>query len=460
MKHLQQTEQIKGMIGLEIHTYILTKEKLFCKCQASRERGLKPNTNICPICTGQPGAKPMLPNKTAVEKAIQIALMLKCKINTILPWQRKHYNWPDLPKGFQNTLSGKHAIPLGINGRFMGINITSMHLEEDPASWDPETGEVDYNRSGLPLVEIITDPDFSTSEEVTDWLTKLLHNLSYLKAVDSNAGIKVDVNVNIPGKTERVEMKNINSVENIGLAIDYEFKRQLAEGGRNKETRRFDPIKLLTVKMRSKEAAEDYRFIADPDLQPIILNKELISRIEQTIPEPPEEKLSKIIKRFKIDEVNAQILTKNIDIAIFFEKVAEKIDPKFALPWVTINLFRLLNDNKTQLDKTEILHEHFISLLKAIKEKKITELQAKDILKRFYPKSFDINENKIQGKITDKRELEEIAKKIIKSNEKAVQDFKAGEKKSLDFLMGELMKATNKRADYRIAREILAKLIS
>jgi len=448
------------MIGLEIHTYILTKEKLFCKCQASRERGLKPNTNICPICTGQPGAKPMLPNKTAVEKAIQIALMLKCKINTILPWQRKHYNWPDLPKGFQNTLSGKHAIPLGINGRFMGINITSMHLEEDPASWDPETGEVDYNRSGLPLVEIITDPDFSTSEEVTDWLTKLLHNLSYLKAVDSNAGIKVDVNVNIPGKTERVEMKNINSVENIGLAIDYEFKRQLAEGGRNKETRRFDPIKLLTVKMRSKEAAEDYRFIADPDLQPIILNKELISRIEQTIPEPPEEKLSKIIKRFKIDEVNAQILTKNIDIAIFFEKVAEKIDPKFALPWVTINLFRLLNDNKTQLDKTEILHEHFISLLKAIKEKKITELQAKDILKRFYPKSFDINENKIQGKITDKRELEEIAKKIIKSNEKAVQDFKAGEKKSLDFLMGELMKATNKRADYRIAREILAKLIS
>jgi len=448
------------MIGLEIHTYILTKEKLFCKCQASRERGLKPNTNICPICTGQPGAKPMLPNKTAVEKAIQIALMLKCKINTILPWQRKHYNWPDLPKGFQNTLSGKHAIPLGINGRFMGINITSMHLEEDPASWDPETGEVDYNRSGLPLVEIITDPDFSTSEEVTDWLTKLLHNLSYLKAVDSNAGIKVDVNVNIPGKTERVEMKNINSVENIGLAIDYEFKRQLAEGGRNKETRRFDPIKLLTVKMRSKEAAEDYRFIADPDLQPIILNKELISRIEQTIPEPPEEKLSKIIKRFKIDEVNAQILTKNIDIAIFFEKVAEKIDPKFALPWVTINLFRLLNDNKTQLDKTEILHEHFISLLRAIKEKKITELQAKDILKRFYPKSFDINENKIQGKITDKRELEEIAKKIIKSNEKAVQDFKAGEKKSLDFLMGELMKATNKRADYRIAREILAKLIS
>jgi aspartyl-tRNA(Asn)/glutamyl-tRNA(Gln) amidotransferase subunit B len=449
--------ELKGMIGLEIHTYILTKEKLFCKCLASRERGLKPNTNICPICTGQPGAKPMLPNKIAIGKAIQIGLMLNCKINTFLPWQRKHYSWPDLPKGFQNTLSGKHAISLGVNGRFLGINISSMHLEEDPASWDPETGEVDYNRSGLPLVEIITAPEFTTSEEVTNWLNKLLHSLSYLKAIDPNAGIKVDVNVNIPGKTERVEMKNINSVENIGLAINYELKRHSIEEQRTKETRRFDPKKLITIKMREKEGAEDYRFIADPDLQPIIIGNKMINAIESTLPESPEEKLKKMIKRFKIDEKNASILTKNVDIAIFFERIVEKIDPKFALSWVTIELLRFLNYNKTTIDKVEINPEHFISLLKLVKEGKITELQGKQLLNKFYPKSF--NPINIEGKITDKKELEQIANKVIKNNEKAVKDYMAGEQKSLDFLMGEIMKLTNRRADYKITREVLSKLI-
>jgi len=455
----KEQKELKGMIGLEIHCYLVTKEKLFCKCKSSRERGLKPNINICAICTAQPGARPMLPNKTAVEKAIQIALMLNCKVNENLPWQRKHYNWPDLPKGYQNTLSGKHAIPLGVKGRFLGINISSMHLEEDPAAWDPETGEVDYNRSGLPLVEIITDPDFQTSEEVKEWLTKLLHNLSYLKAVDSNAGIKVDVNVNIPGKTERVEMKNINSIENIGLAIDCEFKRQLEEGARVKETRRFDPIKIITIKMREKEGAEDYRFIADPDLKPIILDNKIINEIKQTIPEPPEEKLKKIIKKFKIDNVNAEILTKNIDIAIFFEKVAEKIEPKFALPWVTINLFRLLNENKTTLDKIDINPEHFISLLKLVKDKKITELQAKQILKQFYPKSFDPNEQKVEGKITDEKELKKFAEKVMKDNTKAVNDYKSGDKKAFEFLMGQVMRYTDKRADFKIARVVLEKLL-
>ena len=203
---------MEGMIGLEIHTYLTTREKLFCKCRVSREKGTRANTFICPICTGQPGAKPMLPNKNAVEKAVKIGLMLGCTINERMKWQRKHYSWPDLPKGYQNTLSGPRANPVGINGKFHGIKIREMHLEEDPAAWDPNTGRVDYNRSGLPLVEIVTEPDFSTSEEVVEWLKILLKNLEYLKAVSSNAGIKADVNVNIAGKTERVEIKNVNSI--------------------------------------------------------------------------------------------------------------------------------------------------------------------------------------------------------------------------------------------------------
>ena len=294
---MAELKQITGMIGLEIHTYLVTKEKLFCLCKASRERGLKPNIHICPICTGQPGAKPMLPNKSAVEKTVLIGLMFGCKINEALKWQRKHYNWPDLPKGYQNTLSGTYAIPVGENGKFFGIKIRSIHLEEDPASWNPETGEVDYNRSGLPLVEIITEPDFTTAKEVVDWLKKLLHNLDYLKCVDSNAGIKVDVNVSIPGKSERVEIKNVNSLENIGRVINYELERQGKEGGKIKETRRYDDSSGKTEVMRSKEDAEDYRFISDPDLQDIILSKNFVERIKKAIPESPEKKLEKLIKR-------------------------------------------------------------------------------------------------------------------------------------------------------------------
>jgi len=237
MKKNQHTE---GMIGLEIHTYLITKEKLFCQCKATRQKGTKPNIYICPICTGQPGAKPMLPNKTAVEKAVQVGLMLDCTINNTLLWMRKHYSWPDLPKGYQNTLSGERAFPIGENGKFHGITISSMHLEEDPAAWDPKTGRVDYNRSGLALIEIITDPEFSTAEEVGAWLKRLLHNLQYLKAVRKDAGIKVDVNVNIPNKTKRVEIKNVNSVENIMAAITHELQRQEKEGGKKQETRRYD----------------------------------------------------------------------------------------------------------------------------------------------------------------------------------------------------------------------------
>lgn len=450
-------KELKGKIGLEIHSYLVTKEKLFCRCPASRERGLKPNVNICPICTGQPGAKPVLPNGEAVRKAVQIGLMLGCKINEKLNWQRKHYDWPDMPKGYQNTISGKYASPVGVSGKFAGIGIWSMHLEEDPASWTPDTGCVDYNRSGLPLVEIITAPDFSSAGEVMEWLRKLVHNLGYLKAIDSNAGIKADVNVNIPGKTERIEVKNINSIENIGKAIEYELKRQAAEGGNKKETRRFDEVKGKTMKMREKESAEDYRFISEPDLPEIILDGKFISEIESRLPESPEEKLSKLIKKLKIDKENAEILTKNIDIVEFFEKVAEKMDAKFALPWVSGPLLRLLNDNKAKMSDVEIKVEHFAKLLEMIKEGKITELKGKEILKKFYPKSFEPSAG--EGKITDEKELEKVCLDIMKKNSKAVADFKAGEKNAFNFLMGEIMKSTNKRADFAVARKVLEKLL-
>lgn len=455
---MDKKKEINGMIGLEIHTYLVTKEKLFCKCKASRERGLKENTLICPICTGQPGAKPMLPNKTAVEKAVQIGLMLGCKINERLVWQRKHYNWPDLPKGYQNTLSGPYAFPVGMKGKFMGIGITEMHLEEDPASWNPESGCVDYNRSGLPLVEIVTSPDFSTAEEVIDWLKKLIHGLAYLKAADSNAGIKADVNISIKGKTKRVEVKNINSLDNIEKAINYELTRQAKEGS-VLETRRWDDAKGITIRMRGKEDAEDYRFISDPDLKDIVIDKKFVKELGDKMPESPDIKLRKLIKKHKIDAKNAGILAKNIDIVEFFEKVAEKISAKFALPWVTGELLRFLNYNKVILEEIELSVEHFIELLRLINDGKITELQGKEILKKFYPKSFNPSEKKVEGKITDKKELEKVARKVIAGNEKAVEDYKKGEKKAFEFLMGMIMKETKKRADFKIARNVLEKVL-
>ncbi len=448
---------IEGMIGLEIHVYVLTKEKLFCTCIASRKKGIAENIYICPTCTGMPGAKPMLPNKVAVEKAVQIGLMLGCTINKTLRWQRKHYAWPDLPKGYQNTLSGRHAVSVGVKGNFFGIHISSMHLEEDPAAWDPSTGRIDYNRSGLPLVEIVTEPDFSTAEEVTAWLEKLLHHLAYLKAADSNAGIKVDVNVSIPGKSERVEIKNINSLESIRAAIEYELERQAREGGKKRETRRFDAAKGITMKMREKESGEDYRFITDPDLPVLVLENDFVAIQRARIPETPEVKLERLSKEYKIDKYNADILTRNIDLVDFYEKVSEHIDAKFALPWVTVELLRVLNYNKKNLDEVSIEVEHFVALLKLVKEGKITELQGKEILNKFVPKSF--MPEAVHEKITNEEELSVIISAVVRENPKAVADYKTGEKQAFNFLMGEVMKKTEKRADFKVAGEMLKKVL-
>lgn len=445
----------KLKIGLEIHGYLLTKEKLFCRCKA--EHGLKkvePNTNICPICTACPGAKPMLPNSEAIKKILQIALMLKCNINKKFIWQRKHYDWPDLPKGYQTTISGSYSIPVGEKGSFLGIRIREVHLEEDPAKWDPETGCVDYNRSCMPLVEIVTEPEFTNAEQVSLWLKQLILTLSYIRALDKESGIKSDVNVSIYG--DRIEIKNVNSISSIVEAIIYEEKRQKKEKPVKKETRAWIDEKKETIKMREKESAEDYRFIPEPDLPVINIKESEIQELKSKIPEGPAEKLNKLIKKFKINQKNAEILTSNLELVEFFEKITKKIPADFALPWITIELLRVLNYNKKTLDEVEIKPEHFIELLELVKQNKITELKAKRILNDFIPKSFSPKkEAKKAGKITNKAEIKKIVDKIIKSNKKAVQDYKSGNKSALNFLMGEIMKKSQRRADYKTTLEIL-----
>ena len=446
-------------IGLEIHGYISTKEKLFCKCKAEHDlKYSKPNTNICPVCTAQPGAKPLLPNKKAINKVIQVSLVLGCKINSQLIFRRKHYDWPDLPKGYQNTISGPHATPVGEKGKFLGIRITEAHLEEDPAAWNPQTGEINYNRSGSPLIEIVTEPDFKNSEQVISWLKQLITTLSYIKAIDKNSGIKADVNVSVSGG-ERIEIKNINSLKNIKTAIEFEIQRQEKEPPKILETRMFDEKKAITIKMRTKEQAHDYRFISEPDLPTIKINPKRVEKLKSDLPETPSEKLNKLIKKYKIENSSAEILTKKLEIVEFFEKIIEKTNPKLAVRWVTEELLGVLNYNKKELDEIEIDSKHFIELLKLIENKTITELKAKEILRSWKEKSFSPKTDAKKNKKISEKEIKEICNKIIKENSKAVEDYKSGKKESLNFLIGQVMRASDKRADFVMARENLKRVL-
>ncbi|MEM4625695.1 MAG: Asp-tRNA(Asn)/Glu-tRNA(Gln) amidotransferase subunit GatB [Candidatus Pacearchaeota archaeon] len=452
------------MIGLEIHGYLYSREKLFCRCPIPSKSDF-PNFCICPICTGQPGSKPMAPNKEAIKKIITISLILGCKVNTydngkVLVWQRKHYDWPDLPKGYQDTLSGSYAIPVAENGKFEGIRIKEVHLEEDPAAWNPETGEIDYNRSGIPLVEIVTEPDFKSSEEVEEWLRNLLLTLSYAKVINKKSGIKADVNISIKGVSERTEIKNVNSISEIKKVIEYEIERHEKEKPNNKETRRWDSKKQVTLVMRQKENQDDYRFISDPDLPAIKIFEKEVRTIKDSIPPTPKEKLNMIIKRYSISKKDAIVLTKNLELVEFFEEVSKKVEPSFALPWITVELLRVLNYNKVSLDDVDINPEHFIELLINVKDKKITELKAKQILNSFIPSSFSIRESLSEvSKIGDVSAIKNLCKNIIIENKKACDDFRSGKKEALDFLVGQVMKSSNKRADYKVVKKVLLDLL-
>lgn len=452
----------KLRIGLEIHGYLETNQKLFCECRNFHDmKKIKPNVNVCPICTGQPGSKPMLPNKLAINKILQIALMLNCKINfSNLVFQRKHYDWPDMPTGYQKTISGAYSHHVGENGKFLEIGIREVHLEEDPGAWNPETGNVDYNRAGAPLVEIVTEPDFKSSEEVEEWMKKLVLTLSYIKSLNKDAGIKADVNVSLKGVSERAEIKNINSISEISKVINFEFERHKSEKPIKMETRRWNYEKGKTELMRSKEDAADYRFIPDPDLPVIKIDKSRVSDLEKDLPETPMEKLEKIVKKYKIEKKDAEILTKNLEIAELYEEIIKDIDPKYALPWITGEWFSVLNYNNKSMGDVKVESRHFVELLNLLKKGEITPLKAKEILRKFIPNSFSTKEEiKNSVVINDYDKLKEIVNKVLKNNPKSVEDYKSGEKKALNFLIGQIMNETQKRADYNSIKKILEEVL-
>ena len=470
-------------IGLEIHGYLDTHEKLFCMCKTDFLES-ENNSLVCPICTGQPGSKPMAVNGEAVRKVVQIASIFGSKINMDkLVWQRKHYSWADLPKGYQTTLSGAHATTNATGGKFRGINITELHLEEDPAQWNPDTGRIDYNRSGLPLVEIVTEPEFSDSEQVVEWLKSLVLSLSYVQAVRKNAGIKVDVNVSTYG--ERVEMKNLNSLEKIRKAIDYEIARQIeahdAGEVQKRETLAFDEKTGKTIKMRSKEDAADYRFIPDPDLPEIVISKAMISEVKAEMPEMPSVKLDRLLKKYKVSPEDARILTRNLELVEFFEELVEMgegkistrmntdehgssnkgMDVKKMMPWITVELLRVLNYNKKTLEDgdVDVRPAHLAELIGAVDSGKITKLKGKQIMNDFVPKSFSLSKHKAEIGSIDEAAVENLCKQVIDENAHVVDEFRNGKLASLNYLIGQVMRLSERRADFVKAKKCLVRLI-
>ena len=458
---------METIIGLEIHVSLNTNTKLFCSCAVNGTE--TPNSRTCDICVGLPGSKPIL-NKKVLDYALKLCLALNCKIASELIFSRKIYFYPDMGKNYQIT---QYELPLGNKGELKisnkTVGITRIHIEEDPAALVHQGNIVliDYNRSGTPLCEIVTEPDMRSPEEAREFMKLLLTILNYLEIFDSNTGIiKADANISIKGH-ERVEIKNINGFKEIERALTYEIERQkkLVEEGtpiKNRETRGWDSDAGITIFQRSKESEEDYGYIIDTDLVPIDVTKELIEKIKKELPELPQEKSQRYVKKYKLKKDDSEVIANDYGLANLFDTaITKKIEPLFAAEWIRREVSRVLNYNKKELSETFIT-KNLIDLFILIKENKITRQIAQKIMEQLVEKDLEVNkyvkENKLES-VSNTKELEEICKKVIKENEKVVNDYRNGNEKSLMFLVGQVMRVSKGKADPKIVNEIMKKLI-
>ncbi len=436
------------MCGLEIHVQLETESKLFCDCPTNYQEA-PINTNICPVCLNQPGAKPHPTNEKALENALMIALMLNCEIDqNVTYFMRKHYDYPDLPSGYQRT-----SVPIGINGELNGIRIREIHVEEDPGQFKPDRGTVNFNRSGIPLVEIVTEPDIKSPEEARSFLNELIRVLQYSGGARGEGTMRADVNISINGGN-RVEMKNVNSIKGAYRALIFERNRQkrnLERGVETKqETRAFVESQMITTAMRLKEDADDYRFITDPDLPPMQISDEAIQKVLDTMPEAPHNKVKRFITDYNIDEETAKVLTSELDLAIAYEEVVKEIDPVFAAKWMRDELKRVLTYNKLDFASSEITAENLIEFLNMVQSKEITVKAGQRIIEQMpnnekSPKEI-AEELGLLGVVKDDEILAAV-KQAIDENPKAVDDYLSGQKASINFLVGQVMRLTRGKAD-------------
>jgi len=434
--------------GLEIHVQLETESKLFCDCHTNYQEAA-PNTNVCYVCLNQPGAKPFPPNKAALDGAVMIALMLGCKISPeVTYFMRKHYDYPDLPSGYQRT-----SVPIGYEGNLNGVRIREVHLEEDPGQYKPDQGIVDFNRSGIPLIEIVTEPDMTSPEEARKFLRELIRVLEYSGSARGEGTMRADVNISLEGG-KRAEIKNINSIKGAYKALKFEMVRQknLIKRGIEikQETRAFLESQMITVPMRLKEEAEDYRYIPDPDLPPMIAEEEMVEAIHEKMPEPAHIKTERFIEEYGIKKDHAQVITSELELADAFEEVAKEVDPQFAALWMRDELKRVLYYNKLNYKESEISTAQLVELLQMLQDKKITTKAGQRIIEKL-PKnpqmpSVIAEELGLIGVMEEDTVLQAV-KQAIEENPEEVSDYFEGKSKALNFLVGQVMRITRGKAD-------------
>jgi aspartyl-tRNA(Asn)/glutamyl-tRNA(Gln) amidotransferase subunit B len=474
--------EYEPVIGLEVHAQLLTDAKIFCAC--STKFGAEPNSHTCPICMGMPGVLPVL-NKKVVEYTMKMALATSCRIRETCNFARKNYFYPDLPKGYQisqyaHPLSEHGYVDIEINGGKKRIGITRIHMEEDAGKllhdeYNPSS-YVDLNRTGVPLIEIVSEPDMRSAEEAAAYLRRLHEILVYLEICDGNmeeGSFRCDANVSIRPKGEetfgtRAELKNMNSFRNVQRALEYEIKRQqyVIEGGQEviQETRLWDDSQGVTHSMRGKEEAHDYRYFPDPDLVPIVIGDTWIKEVEKSLPELPLEKRERFVRDYQIPVYDAGVLTSSRALADYFEEVARLSGkPKVASNWVMGDILRFLNEEKRDIKDCPVLPGSLSELISLIEEGAISGKMAKDVIEDMYktgkgPK--EIIEEKGLVQITDEEALKKVIEEVLSANPVQIEQYRGGKEKVFGFFVGQVMKVTKGKANPALVNELLKKMLA
>jgi aspartyl-tRNA(Asn)/glutamyl-tRNA(Gln) amidotransferase subunit B len=468
------------VIGLEVHTQLLTESKMFCSCSTDYASA-PPNTHVCPICLGMPGVLPVI-NEKAIKYTVMTALALNCTIPEYTKFDRKNYFYPDLMKGYQisqyDSPIGKEGwLTIYGNGDSKRINITRVHLEEDTAKlWHRgDYSLIDVNRSGVPLMEVVSEPDISSPEEARDYLIRLRNILRYLEVSTGNmeeGSFRCDANISIRPLNSKeflpkVEVKNMNSFKAVYQAMKYESSRQknvLEEGGELvQETRGWIEEKGITVLQRTKEYADDYRYFPEPDLPPLALDRAWIDEIRVGLPELPETRKDRFMTQYSLPLYDANILTSSRAMADFFEDCIKLMTPdkaKVASNWLLGDFSRLLNATNTEIENVRISPKHLAEMLDLVDNGTISGPAAKTVFEEMFHNGRGAGEiigEKKLSQISDTDEIKEVVTKVMKGNAGAVADYTSGKQQALTFIIGQVMKATRGRANPGLVRDIIMK---
>jgi aspartyl-tRNA(Asn)/glutamyl-tRNA(Gln) amidotransferase subunit B len=477
----ETAQQYEVVIGLEVHAQLLTESKMFCACSTDYEKA-GPNGNTCPVCLGLPGVLPVA-NRTAIEYTILTALALHCEIPEFSKFDRKNYFYPDLPKGYQISqfdlpLSQNGYLEVGSGDDLLRAGITRVHLEEDTGTMlhaggvlqSASSSLVDLNRAGVPLMEIVGEPDLRTPEQAREYLQKLRQILVYIGVNDGNlesGSFRCDANVSLrpTGATElgvKVEVKNMNSFRAVQKALEFEIERQtalLAAGEPiDQETRGWVEGQMATVSQRSKEHAHDYRYFPEPDLPPLEISREMVETIRGRLPELPEAKQERFVAEYGLSAYDATVLTQSKDVADAFEAVAGQVAPKIAANWLMGDVARISNETGVGLGESGLGVTGLVSLLKLVEKGAINTATAKTLLDELYAPGGDpakIVEERGLAQVSDEGELGRMVDEVIAAHANVVADYRGGKQQALQALVGQIMKATKGRANAQAVSQLL-----